>query len=124
MSHEGIHLPAIPLGTAIAERRILLQDSNGNQREVIVRLGLPLPVPSGLGVPFSAHRCPTQIIGLGIDEKVIAPPGSDAFEAIYNALDVIGQQVEYEAEQLKLTNPWPETDSRTLSWIWKYPPAD
>jgi hypothetical protein len=91
---------------------------------VIVRLGLPLPVPSDAGVPLSLHRCPAQIIGLGIDEKIIGLPGLDAFEAIYNALDAIGQQVEYRAEQLMLKNPSPGTDSRTLSWIWKYPPAD
>ncbi len=119
--YEGIHLPSIPLGTVIAERRILFEDANGHEREVIVRLGLPVPVPSVLGVPFCSYRCPTQIIGLGIDEKIIAPPGMDAFEAIYNALDVIGQQVDYRAEQLQLTNPSRGTDSRTLNWIWKYP---
>jgi hypothetical protein len=120
--YEGIHLPSISLGTVMAERRMLFEDANGHEREVIVRLGLPAPVPSGL-LPFSSYRCPAQIMGLGMDDKVIAPGGLDGFEAIYNALDVIGQQVAYRAEQLKLTNPSKGTDSRTLSWIWTYPPA-
>ena len=77
----------------IAERRIVLHDPDGCEREVLARLGMPVQVPSDL-LPFPSYRCPAQIIGLAIDEKIIAPPGIDAFEADYNALDVIGQQVD------------------------------
>ena len=120
---QGIQLPPIALGPVMAERRIVLHEANGREREVLARLGMPIPVPSGL-IPFSWYRCPTQIVGLGIDEKIIAPAGADVFEALYNALDVIGQQLDYRAEQLELTNPSKGLDTRSLSWIWKYPPTE
>jgi hypothetical protein len=107
----------------MAERRLVLHEADGRERVVLVRLGVPVPVPAQVGVPEGSFRCPTQIIGLAVDERIIAPPGLDAFEAIYNAMDVIGQQLDQRAEQLRLTNTRKGTDSRTLSWIWKYPPA-
>jgi len=94
---QGIPLPPVPLGTVIAERRIILHEADGQERRVVVRLGLPLPVPAQIGLPDGDFRCPTQIIGLGIDERIFAPPGSDAFEAIYNALDLVGQQLDQRA---------------------------
>jgi hypothetical protein len=104
----------------IAERRIVLHDANDDERTVVIRLGIPVPVPPSLGLPVSAYRCPAQILGLGIDDKIFAPPGLDPFEAVYNALDVVGQQLAYRAEQLKLTNRGGRRESRSLTWIWKY----
>ncbi len=64
----------------IAERRIVLHDADGREREVLVKLGLPVPT-----LPY-LYRCPAQTAGLDFDEKIYSPTGSDGFEAIFNAL--------------------------------------
>jgi len=117
---QGVHLPPISLGTVIAERRILLCEQSGQAREGLVRLGLPIPVSGELGLPPTLHRCPAQILGLGIDDKIFAPPGQDPFDAIYNALDIIGQQVDHRASELNLRSSGSRFEPRTLNWIWKY----
>jgi hypothetical protein len=120
--YEGLHLPPIPLGTVIAERSIVLHEADGRERQITVRLGSPVPIPAEAGLPASSHRCPTQILGIGIDDTVIASPGIDAFDAVYNALDLIGQQLEHRTRELNLNNRFKVSEVRRLSWIWSHPP--
>ena len=113
---SGIHVPRIPLGILIAERLFDLYDTSGERRQVVVKLGQPVLIPD-LGL----HRCPAQILGLDIDEMVYSPAGGDTFEALYNALDLVGQLLDQMSQQLQLENREKRREVRSLEWIWKYP---
>jgi hypothetical protein len=106
-SLQNLYPQLLSLGMVIAERRIVLREADGREREVLIRLGLPVQA-----LPY-LYRCPTQIIGLGF-ERIYSPAGLDAFDAIHNALHLVGQLLDLKAEELGLTNPCKGTDSRTL----------
>jgi hypothetical protein len=109
--------PEIPLGTIIAERSFDLLDSEGKKRTIIVRLGRP--VPDTVDDP-DAFRCPFQIVGLEMDDKVFAPFGEDSFVALYYAIDFAGQILDREIDRLKLRNPLPPHLNHPETWIWRY----
>lgn len=66
------------------------------------------------------YRCPAQIIGLGFDERIYAPAGLDGFEAIFNALHLIGQLLDLKAKEFGLTNRHQGAASTILNWTGKY----
>ena len=107
----------IPLGTVIAERHFILSNSEGREREIIVKLGAPVQTEtvSGLFV-----RCPAQILGLGVDQIVYAPAGEDAFVALCYALDLIGQVLDAASKDLNLQNRYKTGEKRSPAWVWQY----
>jgi hypothetical protein len=106
----------IPLGTVVAERHFILLDSEGREREVIVKLGAPVQTETVTGL----SRCPAQILGLGVDQNVYAPAGEDAFVALCYALDLIGQVLEAQSKSLKLQNRYKTGETRSPAWVWQY----
>jgi hypothetical protein len=114
-SPQNLYPQLLSLGMVIAERRIALREADGREREVLVRFGLPVQT-----LPY-LYRCPAQIVGLGIDERIFAAAGLDRIEAIHHALDLVGQMLDLKAEGLGLTNRCEETDLTTESWIGKIP---
>jgi hypothetical protein len=103
----------IPLGTVVAERHFILWDSEGSEREIIVKLGAPVRTEPG-------SRCPAQILGLGVDQIVYAPAGEDAFVAMCYALDLIGQVLEAASKSLNLQNRYKTGEKRSPAWVWQY----
>src|SRR5262252_655762 len=99
---SGVTLPKIPLGRVVAERHFVLWDSGSSEREIVVKLRAPIQAES-YGLP-AVSRCPTQILGLGVDQIVYAPAGEDAFLALCYALDLIGQVLEGGSKSLNLQN--------------------
>ena len=97
----------IPLGKVIAERHFILWDSEGREREIVVRLGTPVQIETGL------FRCPAQILGLGVDQIVYDPAGEDAFMALCYALDLLGQVLEGESNSLNLQNRYKTGETRS-----------
>lgn len=108
----------LSLGMVIAERRVVLRESDGRERQVLVRLGLPVQA-----LPY-LYRCPAEIIGLGMDGKILAPAGLDAIEALHYALDLVGKMLNLRAEELGLASGCEGFDPTTMPWIWKFPAAD
>jgi hypothetical protein len=117
---SGITLAPIPLGTVVAERHFILWDSEGKKREIVVKLGSPVPIDPEYGLTPYMFRCPAQIIGLGVDKHVYSPAGEDAFAALCNALDLIGQILESQSKSLNLQNRHKRHDARTPPWVWQY----
>lgn len=106
----------IPLGTVIAERRFALYEQDGQKRQVIVRLGKPVPAT----MPEKAFRCPLQIEGLELDERIFAPFGEDPFVALQYAINLAGDLLDKRAKELALENRHRTSPSDPNSWIWRY----
>ena len=108
-------LPKIPLGSVVAQRHFVLWDSEGKEREITVKLGTPVQIDS-----TGLHRCPAQILGLGVDQIVYDPAGEDAFIALCYTLDLIGQVLEGESKSLNLQNRYKSGEAGSPSWVWQY----
>jgi hypothetical protein len=106
--------PKIPLGRVVAERHFVLWDSEGREREIVVKLGTPVQIETGL------FRCPAQILGLGVDQIVYDPAGEDAFIALCHALDLIGQVLEGGSKSLNLQNRYKTCEAQSPAWVWQY----
>ena len=115
---SGVTLPKIPLGRVVAERHFVLWDSEGREREIVVKLGAPVQDES-YGLP-AMSRCPARILGLGVDQIVYDPAGEDAFIALCYALDLIGQVLEEESKRLNLQNRYKTGETRSPAWVWQY----
>jgi len=113
---SDVFLPKIPLGTVVAERHCILWDSEGRQREVIIKLGAPIQPESASGL----FRCPVQILGLGVDHIVYDPAGEDAFVAPCYALDLVGQVLEEASKSLNLHSRYKTSETRSPAWVWQY----
>jgi len=120
----------IALGTVICQRNFELYTPQGEPRPIVVRLGLPVATTTdgrllGEGEESSGvFRCPVQITGLNIDERVDGIFGEDPFVALQYAIDFIGYRLDAGLKDLKLANKQPSPtnpDSRQDSWIWSYP---
>jgi hypothetical protein len=111
---SGVSYPKIPLGRVVAERHFDLRDSKGREREIVVKLGAPVQIKTGL------FRCPAQILGLGVDQIVYDPAGEDAFIALCHALDLIGQVLEGESKSLNLQNRYKTGETRSPAWVRQY----
>ncbi len=106
-----------PMGTIIAERRMVAYEKNGEERGIVVRLGAPVRRDLG-GLPH--FRCPLQIQGLDVDGRVYPAGGGDAFEAMQYAIDFAGDLLNGGYARLGLENRT-RTDSSTRDhWIWRY----
>jgi hypothetical protein len=108
----------IPLGTVVAERHFVLWDSEGREREIVVKLGAPIQ-DERYGLP-AVFRCPAQILGLGFDQIVYDPAGEDAFIALCYSLDLIGQVLEAASKSLNLQNRYKRGETRSPAWVWQY----
>ena len=113
---SGEMLPKIPLGVVVAERRCILWDSEGREREIVVKLGAPVRAEAVISGMF---RCPAQILGIGVDQIVYAPAGEDAFVALCYALDLIGQVLEVQSKSLNLQNRYKTSEIRSPAWVWQ-----
>jgi hypothetical protein len=117
---------SFPLGTVIAERRIKLYAQSGEERWITVRLGLPVQarldgeLPGPQDLLEGTFRCPFQILGLDLDERVYAPFGEDPFVALQYAIDMIGDLLSRECERLGLVNKHASSPSTRDHWIWRY----
>ena len=111
----GVTSPKIPLGTVVAERHFILWDSEGNEREVVVKLGAPVHETA-----TDLSRCPAQILGLGVDQNVYAPAGEGAFVALCYALDLIGKVLEMQSNSLNLQNRYKTGETGSPAWVWQY----
>ena len=111
---EGITFLSVkPL---VAERHLVSWDSEGREREIVVKLDAPLQIETVTGpVPLSrANLC------LGVDHIVYDPGGEDAFIALCHALDLIGQVLEGESKSLSLQNRYKTGEPRSPAWVWQY----
>ena len=75
------------VGTVIATRELFLANDPG--RGILVKMGMPQPLPDALG---DDHYCPFQITGIG-NERVKYAAGIDPFQAIELALKIIGAEL-------------------------------
>ncbi len=104
----------LSLGMVIAERCIVRRDRDGRERQVLIKLGMPVPTLPSL------YRCPLQIVGLDNDAQILSPAGSDGIEAIFNALHLAGQILDLKANELGLMNRHEGTEPTIPNWTWKY----
>ncbi|MGC2403414.1 MAG: hypothetical protein WA510_26725 [Acidobacteriaceae bacterium] len=117
---------SFPLGTVIAERFIKLYAQDDEERRIAVRLGLPVRTRldgTVLGPQDPSEelfRCPFQILGLEIDERVYAPFGEDPFVALQYAIDMIGDLLARQCEHLGLLNKCAFSPLTRDHWIWRY----
>ena len=72
------------IGEVIAIRTLFLV--NDPSRNMVVKMGKPLPLPDALG---DDHYCPYQISGAGT-ERIFYGAGVDAFQALELGLKMIG----------------------------------
>jgi hypothetical protein len=86
------------LGDVIAERVLDGVGEDGSAREIVVRIGRPRPDPE----PGGGWGCPTQILGIGQDEVLVAF-GYDAVQALQLAFQMIGARLAYPTEAVDLT---------------------
>jgi hypothetical protein len=110
----------VSLGDVIAERRFTLKDSGGEPRQIEVRLGRPVSETS-YGIPL--YRCPVQVIGIGRDEAVAAPAGTDAFMALQWAMNLAGDFIDGAVQREGLVNQH-KSELDEKSWIWRYASED
>src|SRR5690242_937812 len=75
----------LQLGDVMAERDLIFQPRHGAAVDVHVRIGRPVPDPSG---PSEAWVCPFQIEGLG-SGKTHGIFGVDAMQALLLAIHMI-----------------------------------
>jgi hypothetical protein len=93
------------LNDLIAERTLTLLETNGNLKQVIVRLGKPQTSPLG-----SEYYCEVQIVGLG-NERASRIFGIDAFQALELSLKYISFRLHHTREESSLTlYCWEEGD--------------
>lgn len=90
----------ISLGEVIAERYFEAEDEAGVRREVILRIGKPMPDQEEGG----DWCCPYQIVGFG-DDQVNAAYGVDPVQALLFSLQKAGLDLNYyqKAQKSKLT---------------------
>lgn len=74
---------------------------NGISKQVIVRIGKPVPV-AYRGDPLNHYECPYQITGLGRD-AVHYICGLDSMQALVLCLQFIGTELERQKREMKLT---------------------
>jgi hypothetical protein len=67
-------------------------------RQIVVRIGKPRPDLE----PDGGWGCPTQIVGLGQDDVLVAF-GYDAVQALQLAFEMIGARLAYPPEPMALT---------------------
>ena len=71
------------LGDLVAERQLMFEAGSGETKEVVVRVGRPIP-----DAPNRAWVCPYQVSGLGRD-RVVGIFGADSMQALLLALHTI-----------------------------------
>ena len=86
------------LGEMIAERVLDGVGEDGVARQVVVRIGKPRPDPA----PGGGWGCPTQIVGLGQDDVLVAF-GYDAVQSLQLAFEMIGARLASPPEPVALT---------------------
>lgn len=86
------------LGEAVAERILDGVGEDGEMRQVVVRIGKPRPDPE----PGGGWGCPTQIVGLGQGDVLVAC-GHDAVQALQLAFEMIGARLACPPEPVALT---------------------
>lgn len=92
----------VPLGEVIAERCLEAKNEVGEEREITVRIGKPIPDPSPDAT--GAWCCPCEITGFA-DNYLSAAIGEDSVQALVLGLQqiVIELSRKQKAEKLKLT---------------------
>ena len=117
MAEDVKEKPAFPLGEIVANRRFTLYEKSGHARQVIVKIGKPVPVSlqgahvadAGEGDHF---RCPVSITGLDLDSRVFPPSGEDSLMALQHAIGLAGQVIDEAVQRLNLINPLHEVRER------------
>lgn len=109
-----------PIGTIIAERRISAYEKSGEKRMIQVRLGASIRADVFTGLPL--FRCPLQVLGIGLDEKIYPIAGGDAFEAMQYAIDFAGDLLKEGYARLQLENRTRVDSTTREHWIWRYAP--
>ncbi|HEX4029258.1 MAG TPA: hypothetical protein VHX20_02795 [Terracidiphilus sp.] len=119
-----------PMGTIIAERRLVLYEHTGEKRTITVSLGAPVKAHfPGIrqvegdesGPRLQLYRCPLQIDGLDHDDKIFPIAGGDPFVALQYAIDFIGELLKGGSERLGLENRARFDSSTRDSWVWRFP---
>jgi hypothetical protein len=103
-------LKNVPLGEIIAERHLEAKDEAGEEREIIDRIGKPIPDPSPDA--NGAWCCPYEIVGFA-DSCLDSALGEDSMQALVLGLQKIVIKIsnQQKAEKLKLTwNGWENLD--------------
>jgi hypothetical protein len=96
----------IPLGEIIAERYLEAKDEAGEEREIIVRIGKPIPdpTPDALEAKSDNWCCPFEIVGFA-ENLMDAAFGEDSMQALVLCLQRIIFKLnnQQKAEKIKLT---------------------
>lgn len=94
----------VPLGEIIAERHLEAKDEMGEEREIVVRIGKPIPAPFPDPRESDTWCCPCEIVGFA-DHYLYATCGADSVQALVLGLQriVIELNKQQKAEKLKLT---------------------
>lgn len=80
------------LGTVVASRTLRYKPREGDVKEVVVRLGLPVPDESS-----GDWVCPYHISGIYVRSKVRAVFGVDSMQALILALHALPVELQAEA---------------------------
>lgn len=104
----------IPLGEMIAERYLEAKDEAGEEHQIIVRIGKPIPDPHPDA--SSDWCCPFEIVGFA-DNQMGATFGVDSMQALVLCLQriIIKLNNQQKAEKIKLTWQGWENLSLTVS---------
>ena len=94
----------IPLGEAVAERRLEFRTPSG-AREILVRLGRPLPDPE----PGGQWVCPVELAGSPVG-GVRAAHGEDSMQALLLALQLIDIELRHLRRATGATLTWLESE--------------
>jgi hypothetical protein len=92
----------VPLGEVIAERYLEAKDEAGEERQIVVRIGKPIPDPSPNA--NGAWCCPCEIGGFA-NHYLNAALGEDSMQALVLGLQQIVIELDnrQKAEKIKLT---------------------
>ena len=115
------------MGTIIAERTLAAYDQSGEKHSVVVRLGAPQNYPSiesreptSDRLPTGIARCPLQIIGLDLDDKIYAAGGNDAFQSMLYAINLAGDLLDAGYARLGFKNRTRFDGTPSDHWIWRF----
>lgn len=94
----------VPLGEIIAERYLEAKNEAGEEREIIVRIGKPIPAPFPDPRENDPWCCPCEIVGFA-DHYLDAALGEDSVQALVLGLQIIVIELSrrQKAEKVKLT---------------------
>jgi hypothetical protein len=133
MEEDVTETPVVAFGEIVAERNFTLYEKSGLGRQVVVKIGKPVPAPHLAVYRAGEHFCcPLSITGLGMDSRTFSLFGVDSLSALHAAVALAGQVIDGAVGRLNLVNPLLEVRERRspggkhfdasglCDWIYRY----